>query len=150
MSSPSAPSRASCTGGPPADDDAYGARQPVRAARRRRRPGADARRAARHADPAAPRGGDRAAPGKRTVTFEIPVAVAGGIEQRTYTDIDTSRGAYLYERLGLPGDEFEAIAGAALEAGIGLTGFVGEATCHLFPAPELVRFGAAWIDDRFI
>ena len=90
------------------------------------------------------------APGKRTVTFEIPVAVAGGIEQRTYTDIDTSRGAYPYERLGLPGDEFEAIAGAALEAGIGLTGSVGEATCHLFPAPELVRFGAAWIDDRFI
>ena len=90
------------------------------------------------------------APGKRTVTFEIPVAVPGGVVRRTYTDIDTSRGAYPYERLGLPGDEFEAIAGAALEAGIGVKGSVGEAACHLFPAPELVRFGAAWIDDRFI
>ena len=89
------------------------------------------------------------APGKQTITFEIPVAVPSGVEHRTYTDIDTSRGAYPYERLGLPGDEFEAIAGAALEAGIGVTGSVGEATCHLFPAPELVRFGTAWIDDRF-
>src|SRR5688500_7918182 len=37
------------------------------------------------------------APGKRTVTFEIPVATPGGVEARTYTDIDTSRGAYRYE-----------------------------------------------------
>ena len=89
------------------------------------------------------------APGKQTVTFEIPVAVGGRVERRTYTDIDTSRGAYPYERLGLGDDEFAVIARAALEAGIGVTGKVGAATCHLFPAPELVAFGVGWIDERF-
>ena len=41
------------------------------------------------------------------------------------------------------------IARAALEAGIGVTGKVGAATCHLFPAPELVAFGVGWIDEHF-
>jgi len=91
-----------------------------------------------------------AAPGKRTVTFEIPVATPRGIERRTYTDIDTSRGAYRYEDLDLPfEDEFTTIGTAALEAGIGTTGRVGAATCHLFPAGDLVRFGTGWIDARF-
>jgi len=90
------------------------------------------------------------APGKRTVTFEIPVRTAGGVEVRRYTDIDTSRGAYRYEALELPyEDEFTTIGTAALEAGIGTTGTIGPATCHLFPAPELVRFGVDWIDQRF-
>ena len=89
------------------------------------------------------------APGKQTVTFEIPVADGGRVERRTYTDIDTSRGAYPYERLGLGVDEFAVFARAALEAGIGVTGKVGAATCHLFPAPELVAFGVDWIDARF-
>ncbi len=90
-----------------------------------------------------------AAPAKRTVTFEIPVATPHGVERRTYTDIDTSRGAYPYERLGLPGDEFAVIAGEALEAGIGTTGTVGQAACHLFPAGELTCFATAWIEARF-
>jgi len=89
------------------------------------------------------------APDKRTVTFEIPVLTPAGVEHRTYVDIDTSRGAYPYERLGLGDDEFAVIARAALEAGIGVTGTVGAATCHLFPAPELVAFGVGWIDERF-
>jgi aminoglycoside 3-N-acetyltransferase len=91
-----------------------------------------------------------AAPGKRTVTFEIPVATPAGVELRTYTDIDTSRGAYPYETLGLPGDEFEAIATAALAAGIGTRGRVGAAACHLFPAAGLVRSGVEWIHHHFI
>ena len=91
-----------------------------------------------------------AAPGKRTVAFEIPVATAGGVELRTYTDIDTSRGAYRYEDLDLPfEDEFTTIGALALEAGIGTTGSVGAATCHLFPAAGLVRFGVDWIEARF-
>ena len=32
-------------------------------------------------------------PDKRTVTFEIRVATPAGVERRTHTDIDTSRGA---------------------------------------------------------
>jgi aminoglycoside 3-N-acetyltransferase len=88
-------------------------------------------------------------PGKRTVTFEIPVATPAGVERRTYTDIDTSRGAYPYERLGLPGDEFAVMAAAALEAGIGTTGTVGQATCHLFPADGLTRFAVGWLRRHF-
>ena len=35
---------------------------------------------------------------------------------QSYTDIETSRGAYPYELLGLEADEFEVIARAALAA----------------------------------
>jgi aminoglycoside 3-N-acetyltransferase len=87
-------------------------------------------------------------PGRRTVTFDIPVATPGGVEHRTYTDIDTSRGAYPYDRLDLPDDEFAVIATAALEAGIGTTGTVGAATCRLFPAPDLTRFAVDWLTSH--
>ena len=68
-----------------------------------------------------------APPGKRTVTFEI--LMADGSTQ-SYTDIDTSRGAYAYELLGLEADEFEVIASDALAAGVGLRGTVDAAECH--------------------
>jgi aminoglycoside 3-N-acetyltransferase len=85
-------------------------------------------------------------PRKRRVTFTV--ATAGG--ERTYTDIDTSDGAFEYERLGLDVDPFEAIARAALEAGIGVRGLVGSAASHLFPACELTAFAVAWMEERFI
>jgi aminoglycoside 3-N-acetyltransferase len=87
------------------------------------------------------------APGKRTVTYEI--ALVDGTT-RTYTDIETSGGAYPYESLGLDDDEFAVIARDALAAGIGVRGMVGAALCHLFPARELVEFAVAWIDARFL
>lgn len=87
-----------------------------------------------------------AAPGKRTVTYEI--ALADGTT-RSYTDIETSHGAYPYESLGLDDDEFAVIARDALAAGVGVRGVVGEAECHLFPARELTSFAVAWIDVRF-
>jgi aminoglycoside 3-N-acetyltransferase len=83
--------------------------------------------------------------GKRTVTYEI--ALADG-SVRSLTDIDTSRGAYDYESLGLEADEFEVISRTALDAGIGLRGVVGAARCVLFPARELVEFAVAWIEAR--
>ena len=86
------------------------------------------------------------APGKRTVTYEI--ALADG-SVRSYTDIETSGGAYPYDSLGLDADEFEVIVRDALAAGIGAKGFVGAAECHLFPARELVAFAVRWIDERF-
>ena len=46
-------------------------------------------------------------------------------------------------------DEFKVIAGEALEAGIGVRGPTGEGQSHLFPAPELTRFGVAWLEERF-
>jgi aminoglycoside 3-N-acetyltransferase len=86
------------------------------------------------------------APGKRTVTYEI--ALADG-SVRSYTDIETSGGAYPYASLGLEADEFEVIARDALAAGVGVRGVVGAAECHLFPARALTEFGVAWIDERF-
>jgi aminoglycoside 3-N-acetyltransferase len=86
------------------------------------------------------------APGKRTVTYEI--ALADGAT-RSYTDIETSGGAYPYESLGLDDDEFAVIARDALAAGVGVRGAVGEATCHVFPARALTEFAVGWIDERF-
>ena len=85
------------------------------------------------------------APGKRRRTFTVRV----GDEDRTYTDIDTEHGAYPYDTLDLPDDEFAVIAREALARGTGTRGTIGPAECHLFRAPELAAYGAAWIDDRF-
>jgi aminoglycoside 3-N-acetyltransferase len=81
------------------------------------------------------------APGKRMITYEI--------SGRSYTDIETSGGAYDYASLGLEADEFEVIAREALAAGLGTRGTAGAAECHLFPARELVSFAVDWIDERF-
>ena len=86
---------------------------------------------------------------KRRVTFSIPVAESGGVVERTYTDIDTSKGAFPYEELGLEEDEFAVIVRAALAGGIGVSGRVGQAESHLLPARELVRLGVAWMEERF-
>jgi aminoglycoside 3-N-acetyltransferase len=86
------------------------------------------------------------APGKRTVTYEIALA---DVATRSYTDIETSGGAYPYESLGLDDDEFAVIARDALAAGVGVRGAVGEATCHVFPARALTEFAVGWIDERF-
>ena len=88
-------------------------------------------------------------PGKRFVTYRLAVAEGGRTEQRTYTDIDTGRGALPYADLGLDDDEFAVIARAALAAGIGARGVVGQAECHLFPAPELTAFAVRWLEERF-
>jgi aminoglycoside 3-N-acetyltransferase len=89
------------------------------------------------------------APGKRLVTFRVAVAEHGRIVERTFTDIDTTHGAFPYGTLGLDEDPFAAIARAALGAGIGVRGRVGHAESHLFPAAELTEFAVAWIEDRF-
>jgi aminoglycoside 3-N-acetyltransferase len=89
------------------------------------------------------------APGKRMVTYRVPVAAGGRVRVREFTDIETSEGAFAYERLGLGEDAFAAIARAALEAGIGARGVAGDARCHLFPAPALAAFAVAWMEERF-
>lgn len=87
-------------------------------------------------------------PHKRRVTFRLPVSEGGRVTERTYTDIETSRGAFPYERLGLDEDAFAA-GRAALAAGIGTRGPVGEAGCHLFGAAQLTAFGVGWMEERF-
>jgi aminoglycoside 3-N-acetyltransferase len=86
---------------------------------------------------------------KRRVTFKIVVGERGRAAERTFTDIDTSDGAFPYEELGLDEDPFAAIARAALAAGIGVRGHVGQAQSHLFPAHQLTVFAVSWIEDRF-
>ena len=88
-------------------------------------------------------------PNKRLVTFRMPVAEHGRVEDRTFTDIDTSAGAFPYEELALEEDEFAVIARAALAAGIGVHGRVGEADSQLFDAAELTAFAVSWIESRF-
>jgi aminoglycoside 3-N-acetyltransferase len=89
------------------------------------------------------------APGKRRVTYRVAVAEGDRVVERTYTDIDTSRGVFPYERLGLGEDEFAVIVRSALAAGIGVTGRVGHAESHLLPARELTEFAVGWLEDRF-
>ncbi len=87
---------------------------------------------------------------KRRVTFDVLVAEAGEVVKRTYTDIDTSDpGALPYEELGHDEDGFAIVGRAALAAGAGVRGRVGEGDCHLLEAAELTRFAVAWMQQRF-
>ena len=89
-------------------------------------------------------------PDKTMVTFRVLAREGGVVSEREYTDIDTSKGAVPYDRLDLGGtDEFEVIARAALDAGVGTRGTVAAADCHLFDAAELTAFGVRWIEERF-
>jgi len=141
--------RASWLTDPHPSDDGYGARSPfarlVEAAGQVLLLGAPLETATllHHAEAIA------RAPGRRRVTFRVPVAEHGRVAERTYTDIDTSAGAFPYGQLGLGEDEFAVIVRAALAAGIGVRGLVGEAESHLFPAPELTAFAVAWLEERF-
>jgi aminoglycoside 3-N-acetyltransferase len=87
--------------------------------------------------------------GKRRLTFTIPVAEQGAVVEHAYTDIDTSRGAFDYDRLDLDEDAFALIARAALADGIGVRGHVGQAASHLFEARELTAFAVRWMEERF-
>lgn len=89
-------------------------------------------------------------PNKQRVTYRVPMRAGDGIEWRLIHDIDTSKGAFDYGKV-VPGDTdaFEVIGAEALAAGIGIGGKVGEADSCLFPARELERFAAAWMEERF-
>jgi aminoglycoside 3-N-acetyltransferase len=92
-------------------------------------------------------------PAKRRWSYDLPFAVDGRIEWRTLHDIDVDAGPFGYEAVVDGGRDplegLSAIAEAALRAGIGTSGEVGGARCHLFPAAELVWFAQRWLEDRF-
>jgi aminoglycoside 3-N-acetyltransferase len=89
-------------------------------------------------------------PEKRLVTYRIPVREGDGVVWREVRDHDTSSaGAFPYEREVGDVDGFEAIARAALAAGVGRSGRVGEGESHLFPAGPLVQFAVDWLKARF-
>lgn len=90
-----------------------------------------------------------AVPGARRIRSVVPVVGPDGrVERRAYADIDTADGAFDYGRLGLDDDPFAVIARAALADGVGVRGRVGQADCHLLPAPALVRAAVAWLEAR--
>lgn len=99
-------------------------------------------------------------PAKRRVVYEMPIRdEAGAVVWRTFRDINTATGAFPYEQVAAEvattpgmahGDEvFAAVARQALAAGIGVSGLVGEATSHLFPAAPLHTYAERWLERRF-
>lgn len=99
-------------------------------------------------------------PNKRRVEYQMPIRDDDGrVTWRTMRDINTSTGAFPYERVGpeiaavpgmRPGEEaFAAIARLALATGIGAGGMVGEAEAFLFPAAPLHAFAERWLEQRF-
>ncbi|WP_411574761.1 aminoglycoside N-acetyltransferase AAC(3)-VIII [Streptomyces fradiae] len=89
------------------------------------------------------------APGKRFVAYEQPVTVDGHRVWRRFRDVDTETEAFPYGRVVPEGVwPFTVIAQDMLAAGIGRTGWVAAAPCHLFEAADVVRFGVEWIESR--
>jgi len=89
-------------------------------------------------------------PGKRRVRYRAPIRINGEIAWRWFEDIDVRRGPVPYEEVVRNGEPpLAVIAQAALDAGIGNSGPIGDAPCHLFPARELTAFACRWIEQRF-
>ncbi len=88
-------------------------------------------------------------PGKRRVSYRYPVLEDGERVWRSFSDIDTSEGAFPYERLLGEEDYIEHIARSALAAGVGRSRPVGDGIAHLFEARGLVEHAVAWIEQNF-
>jgi aminoglycoside 3-N-acetyltransferase len=89
-------------------------------------------------------------PTKKTVVYKAAVGTRHAVEWRKIRDIDTSAGAFPYERVVESGmDGFEVIGNDALESGIGRRDAVGESLTSLFPAGDLVRFASSWMETHF-
>ena len=88
---------------------------------------------------------------KRFARHVIPVREGGKVVWRDAFDHDTSTaiGAFPYERAVGDQDPFAVIGQLALDAGCGVSGLVGKAESHLFPACPLVRFGVEWLSKEF-
>jgi aminoglycoside 3-N-acetyltransferase len=88
-------------------------------------------------------------PGKRRVSYAMPVISGGERVWRTFSDINTSEGALPYERVLGEEPYVEHIACSALAAGVGRSGPLGEGTAHLFDARGLVEHAVGWIERNF-
>jgi aminoglycoside 3-N-acetyltransferase len=83
-------------------------------------------------------------------TYHVPLAIEGRAEWHELQDIDAEGGPFPYEEVLGPHDSpLAALARDALAKGIGVTGSVGDARSHLFPARGLVEFATDWIEGRF-
>ncbi len=90
-------------------------------------------------------------PQKWLASHVIPVREGGEVVWRDICDHDTSTaiGAFPYERAVGDQDPFAVMGQLALDAGYGVSGLVGQAESHLFPAGPLVRFGVEWLSAEF-
>ena len=92
-------------------------------------------------------------PAKRRRSYQLPFATLHGVQWQTLNDIDVEYGPFPYEKVLEGGDDplrgIEAMARAALAAGIGTRGRIAAAECHLFPAPPLVAFARTWLELHF-
>jgi aminoglycoside 3-N-acetyltransferase len=89
-------------------------------------------------------------PGKRRVTYQMPILVDGDTVWRTFDDVDTEHGAFPYEQVVGPGeDPFAVIVAAMLAVGVGHAGSAGDGTAHLFDARAALGFAVAWMEERF-
>lgn len=87
---------------------------------------------------------------KRRVSYRMPVTENGSRVWRELHDIDTSQGAFAYERVVRAGeDAFAIIATEALEVGCGRSGKVGMSISQLFDARPLVAFAVRWLERHF-
>ena len=90
-------------------------------------------------------------PGKRRVSYGMPVIArnSGRRFWRTFSDIDTSKGALPYEQI-LDGEDYVVhVARSALAAKAGSSGPAGRGTAYLFDARGLVRHAVGWIEQAF-
>lgn len=87
---------------------------------------------------------------KRRRSYAMPVQSAEGVVWREFEDVDTSLGAYDYQRVLGPGQDYvEVIARDALHAGVGWSGQVCGAATHVIPARQLRDFAVGWLEERF-
>lgn len=77
-------------------------------------------------------------PGKRIDRYRMLVLLNGQWVWLEFEELDTANGI-----VDWPGDYFEAIVTAYVDAGYGSAGTVGHAPAYLFGGADLVRFGKA-------
>jgi aminoglycoside 3-N-acetyltransferase len=88
--------------------------------------------------------------GKRRTEFRAPLLRNGTAVWTTIRQLDVWRGPFPYRDVVPAGvAPFAHIARTALAAGVGRSGRIAEATCHVFPAADLVAFATAWLESRF-
>jgi aminoglycoside 3-N-acetyltransferase len=87
--------------------------------------------------------------GKRRVTWDVPLLVAGERTWRTLHDVDTSTGALDYTGLTGGEDYVAWFARRALERGEGRSGVIGAGQGHVLDARPLVTGTVALIEAAF-
>ena len=87
-------------------------------------------------------------PGKRTVTYEVPLLEAGRKVWKRVEEFDSNGILDCFADGDAP-DAVEQIAHDYVKSGYSRQGRVAKARCHLFDAAPLVDFGVEWLERRF-